>query len=146
MNNVIASTSLGAWAYRSAGALGTKNRFLLSAKLGKSLLPISYVTGLTCRFWSYIIKPFPKVSKVLDGLSHIAMSPVWLVEFLINKATGPIFRSTFLRTEISLNITGEVTKGSGLTGDKITHTYKFITDMTKDWDEISIEEVMQSVQ
>ena len=146
MNNLIASTSLGAWAYRAAGVLGTTNRFLLAAELGKSLLPIAYVTGLTFRFWSYITKPFPTVSETLDGLSHIAMSPVWLVEFMFNKATGHFFKRTSLKTEIPLNITGEVAKGSGLTWDKLNHTYQFVNDMTKNWDDDTIKDVLKTLQ
>jgi thiaminase len=76
INNSIASTSLGYWGYRSVGALGTTNRFLLKTELYKSFLPIAYFTGVTCRFWAYITSPFPPVSKVFDGISHIAMSPI----------------------------------------------------------------------
>lgn len=90
INNMVASTSLGYWEYRAVGVLGTTNRFLLSTELSKSFLPIAYFTGVTCRFWAYITSPFPPVSKVFDGLSHIAMSPIWLAEFLINKVTGPL--------------------------------------------------------
>jgi len=134
INNSIASTSLGYWGFRSVGALGTTNRFLLQTELSKSFLPIAYFTGVTCRFWAYITSPFPPVSKVFDGVSHIAMSPVWAVEFLINKVTGPIFKATSLRTEIPLNVTGEVASGSGLTWEKLTHTFEFVKDMTQNWD------------
>lgn len=133
-NNAFASTSLGVWGYRAVGALGGTNRFLLSTELSKSFLPIAYFTGMTCRFWAYITKPIPTVSKVFDGVSHIAMSPIWLIEFAVNKITGPIFRATPLRTEIPLNITGEVAAGTGLTWDKLTHTLAFVKNMTKNWD------------
>jgi len=134
INNGVASTSLGYWGYRAAGVLGNTNRFLLQTELTKSLLPIAYFTGLTCRFWAHITSPIPPVSKAFDGLSHIAMSPVWLVEFLINKVTGPFFKATPLRTEIPLNVTGEVAAGSGLTWEKLNHTFDFVKNMTKDWE------------
>ena len=134
INNSIASTSLGYWAYRAVGALGTTNRFLLYTELSKSFLPITYFTGVTCRFWAYITSPFPPVSRVFDGISHIAMSPIWVVEYLINSVTGPIFKATSLKTEIPLNITGEVAAGTGLTWDKLTHTFEFVKNMTKNWE------------
>ena len=97
-------------------------------------MPIAYFTGVTCRFWAYITSPFPPVSKVFDGISQIAMSPIWLAEYLINRVTGPIFKATSLKTEIPLNLTGEVAAGSGLTWDKLTHTFEFVKNMTKNWD------------
>lgn len=133
-NNYIASTSLGYWGYRAVGVLGTTNRFLLQVELSKSFLPIAYFTGVTCRFWAYITLPFPPISKFFDGVSHIAMSPIWLVEFLINQITGPIFKLTPLKTEIPLNITGEVASGSGLTWEKLNHTFEFVKNMTKNWE------------
>ena len=117
INNSIASTSLGYWGYRAVGVLSTTNQFLLRTELSKSFLPIAYFTIITCRFWAYITSPFPPVSKVFDGISNIAMSPIWLGEYLINKVTGPIFKATPLKTEIPLNIIGEVAVGSGLTWD-----------------------------
>lgn len=54
LNNAVASTSLGYWGYRSVGALGTTNRILLQKELSKSILPIAFYTGITCRFWAYI--------------------------------------------------------------------------------------------
>jgi len=60
------------------------------------------------------------------------MSPVWLAKYVINKLTGPIFKVTSLRTEIPLNFTGEVAKGSGITWDTLNHTVKFIANMSKD--------------
>lgn len=137
-NNYLATTSLGVWGYRAVGALGGTNRFLLGTELSKSFLPIAYFTGMTCRFWAYITKPIPPVSKVFDGVSHIAMSPIWLIEFAVNKITGPIFKATPLRTEIPLNVTGEVAAGSGLTWDKLTHTVAFVRNMTKNWDPNSV--------
>lgn len=134
INNSIASTSLGYWGYRAVGALGTTNRFLLQTELTKSFFPIAYFTGITCRFWAYITSPLPAVSKVFDGVSHIAMSPIWLAEHLINKVTGPIFKSTPLNVEIPLNVTGEVAAGSGLTWEKLTHTFEFVQNMTQNWD------------
>jgi hypothetical protein len=135
INNRIASTALGYWGYRSLGVLGTTNRFLRQAELSKSILPIAYFTGLTCKFWSYITSPIPSVSKVLDGISHIAMSPVWLTEYLINKVTGPFFKASPLKTEIPLNITGEVAAGSGMTWEKLSHTFEFVKNMTKNWED-----------
>ena len=134
INNSIASTSLGYWGYRAVGVLGTTNRFILPTELSKSFLPIAYFTGVTCRFWAYITSPLPPVSKVFDGISHVAMSPIWLFEYLINRVTGPIFRRTPLRTEIPLNITGEVAAGSGLTWNKLTHTFDFVKNMTENWE------------
>lgn len=134
INNSIASTSLGYWGYRAVGVLGTTNRFLLQIELSKSFLPIAYFTGVTCRFWAYITSPLPPVSKVFDGISHIAMSPIWLAEFLINKVTGPIFKATPLKTEIPLNITGEVAAGTGLTWEKLSHTFEFVKNMTQNWE------------
>lgn len=133
INNSIASTSLGYWGYRSLGVLGTTNRFLLKTELSKSILPIAYFTGVTCRFWAYITTPIPPVSKVFDGISHVAMSPIWVFEYLINKITGPLFKATSLRTEIPLNITGEVAAGTGLTWEKLTHTFEFVKNMTENW-------------
>lgn len=133
MNNAIASTSLGYWGFRSLGVLGSTNRFLLQSELRKSFFPIAYFTGVTCRFWAYITAPLPPVSKFFDGVSHIAMSPLWVTEYLINKVTGPLFRATPLRTAIPLNVTGEVAAGSGLTWDKLNHTYNFVQKMTQNW-------------
>ena len=135
MNNAIASTSLGYWGYRAAGALGTTNRFLLKDELSKSFLPIAYFTGITCRFWAYITSPIPPVSKVFDGISQIALSPIWLCEYCINKVAGPLFKRTPLKTEIPLNVTGEISAGSGLTWNKLNHTFEFVKNMTKNWDE-----------
>jgi hypothetical protein len=134
INNSVASTSLGYWGYRAVGVLGTTNRFLLQSELSKSFLPIAYFTGVTCRFWAYITSPIPPVSKVFDGISHIAMSPIWLCEYLINKVTGPIFKATPLKTEIPLNISGEIAAGSGLTWEKLTHTFEFVKNMTQNWE------------
>ena len=134
INNSIASTSLGYWGYRAVGTLGTTNRFLIHTELSKSFMPIAYFTGVTCRFWAYITSPFPPVSKAFDGISHIAMSPIWLAEYLINKVTGPIFKSTGLKTEIPLNITGEVAAGTGLTWEKLSHTFEFVKNMTQNWE------------
>jgi hypothetical protein len=58
------------------------------------------------------------------------MSPIWLAEFLINKITGPIYKATGLKTEIPLNITGEAAAGTGLTWEKLTHTFEFVKNMT----------------
>jgi hypothetical protein len=134
INNCIAATSLGYWGYRTAGMLGTTNRFLLTTQLSKSVMPIAYFTGITCRFWAYLTAPFPPVSKVFDGISHIAMSPIWLAEYLFNKVTGPIFKATPLMTAIPLNITGEVAAGSGLTWEKLSHTFEFVKNMTQNWE------------
>ena len=134
VNNAVASTSLGYWGYRAVGALGNTNRFLLKTELLKSIMPIAFFTGVTCKMWAYITKPMPAVSKALEGLSVIAMSPVWLVESLINRVTGPIFRRTPLKTEIPLNVTGEVAGGSGLTWEKLTHTFEFVKNMTQNWE------------
>jgi len=108
--------------------LGTTNRFLLKEKLYKSALTIAYVTGLTCKFWSYMtISNFPSVSKTLDA----AMSPVWLVEFVINKATAQLCKMSPLKVPIPLNITREVESGAALTGDKLNYTFDFVKNMTK---------------
>ena len=133
INNSILSTSLGYWGYRALGVLGTTNRFMMQTELTKSFLPIAYFTGVTCRFWAYITSPIPPVSKVFDGISHIAMSPIWLIEYLINQVTGPIYKATPLKTAIPLNVSGEVAAGSGLTWDKLTHTFEFVKNMTKTW-------------
>ena len=135
LNNGIASTSLGYWGYRSLGVLGSTNRFLLSRELLKSTLPIAYFTGVTCRFWAYITSPLPTLSKFFDGASHIALSPIWLGEYVINKLTGPFFRATPLKTEVPLNITGHVASGSDLTWDKLTHTFEFVKNMTRSWND-----------
>lgn len=99
MNNGIASTFLGYWGYRSLGVLGTTNHFLLSRELLKSTLPIAYFTGVSCRFWAYITASLPTLSKFFDSVSHIALSPIWLGEYIISKLTGPTFRATPLNTE-----------------------------------------------
>lgn len=65
--------------------------FLLKEQLSRSIMPIAYFTGVTCRFWAYITSPMPPVSKFFDGVSQIAMSPIWLAEFLFNQVTGPYF-------------------------------------------------------
>ena len=131
--NTIASTSLGYWGFRSVKILGSTNRFLLTQELRKSILPISFFTGITLRFWSYIATPFPTVSKALDGLSHIAMSPIWLVESVLNAVTAKIYQNSPLKVAIPLNITGEVAMGSGLTWDKLNHTVEFVQNMSKNW-------------
>ena len=126
INNTIASSSLGYWIYRYVGVLGTTNRFLLQRELSKSLLAITYFTCVTCRFWAHITSPFPKISRVFDGMSHRSMSPVWLVEFLVNKVTGPIFKAIALKTKIPLNIIGPVPWNSGLICEKLNYTFTFI--------------------
>lgn len=133
INNNIASTSLGYWGYRAVGKLGTTNRFLLGSELSKNFLPIAYFTGITCRFWAHMTVSFPPVSRVFDGISNIAMSPIWCLEALFNKVAGPIYKKTSLKTEIPLNITGEVAAGSGLTWDKLTHTFEFVKNMSENW-------------
>ena len=134
INNGIASTSLGYWGYRAVGAIGTTNRFLLYTELSKSFLPIAYFTGVTCRFWAYITSPIPAVSRFFDGVSHISMSPLWLSEYLINKVMGPVYKATPLKVEVPLNITGEVAAGTGLTWEKLSHTFEFVKNMTKNWE------------
>ena len=74
------------------------------------------------------------------------MSPVWVVEFIINKTPGPIFRAASLWTEIPLNVTGEVAKGSGMAWDKLNHTYQFVNNMTKNWDDETIGTMLKSLQ
>ena len=113
--------------YKFNNAVGTTNRFLLETELSKSVLPIAYFTSVTCKMWAYVTSSiFPTVSKALHGISSVAMSPIWLAEFMINKALGPIFRATPLKAEIPLNITGEVAAGTGLTWEKLPHTYEFV--------------------
>jgi len=82
INNSVASTGFGYWGYRAVGVLETTNRYMLTTELSKSFLLIAYFTGVTCRFWAYITSRLPPVSKVFDGVSHIAMSPVWFLEYL----------------------------------------------------------------
>ena len=136
MNNAVASSVLGYWGYRAVGILGTTNRYLLQGELLKSTLPISFFTGVTFKFWSYILSPFPKVSKALDGMSIIALSPIWCVEYVINKIAAPFWRRSPVRVVIPLNITGHVASGSGLTWDKLNHTFNFVQNMTKTWSDI----------
>lgn len=133
INNSVASTSLGYWGYRAVGALGSTNRFLLKTELLKSFLPITYFTGVTLKFWSYIAAPFPSVSEVLDGLSSIAMSPIWGLEYILNQVTAPLWKRSPVKVPIPLNISGEVASGYGLTWDKLTHTFNFVQNMTKNW-------------
>ena len=71
------------------------------------------------------------VSKIFDGISHIAMSSIWLIEYCFNKVTGPIFLATPLKTPIPLHISGEMVSGSGLTWEKLTHIFEFVQNMTK---------------
>jgi hypothetical protein len=61
------------------------------------------------------------------------MFPIWVAEYLINKVTGPIFKATSLKTEILLNIIGEVALGSGLTWEKLSNTFEFVQNMTENW-------------
>jgi len=138
INNSIASTALGYWGFSAVGALGNTNRFMISTELSKSFLPIDYFTGITFRFWAYISDPIPPVAKVFDGISHIVMSPIWCLEYLFNKGTAKIWESSPLRVSIPLYITGEVTAGSGLTWDKLNHTFVFVQKMSENWD-ISVE-------
>lgn len=76
LNNFAASMGISFWGYRAVTALGTTNEYSLKPTLMDSAIPIAYFTGITFKFWSYITKPFPTVSKTLDGLSTIAMSPI----------------------------------------------------------------------
>ena len=62
------------------------------------------------------------------------MSPIWLIEFAINKLTGSIFKATPFKTTIPLNATVEVATGTGLTREKLTHTFEFVKNMTKNWE------------
>ena len=134
-NNLIASSSLGIWGYKSLGTLANSNKFVYQNELKRNVLPIAYFTGVSLKFWSYITKPLPEVSKILDGLSSIAMSPIILVELVFNSITGPLFKSSPLQVEIPLNITGEIAAGSaGLTWDKLTHTINFVKNMTQNWE------------
>nr|WAK84894.1 hypothetical protein [Amicula sp. isolate GU52X-4 cfCalB7] len=134
INNCVASTSLGYWGFRAVGVLGATNRFSLPTEIGKSILPILYFTGVTCKFWSYITIACPPISKTFDRVSRVTLSPIWFMEYCINKITGPIFKASPLKTEIPLNLVGEITDGSGLTWDKLSHTYEFVQKMTKNWD------------
>ena len=97
-------------------------------------MPIAYSIGITCRFGTYRTEPFPRVSKVSDGISHLVMSYIWLVKFLINKVTRPIFKATPLKTEILLNVTGKAVAGTGLTWQKLNHMFEFVKNMTQNWE------------
>jgi hypothetical protein len=61
------------------------------------------------------------------------MSPIWGLEYLFNKMTAPLWKKTPVRVPIPLNVTGEVASGSGLTWDKLNHTFNFVQNMTKNW-------------
>ena len=62
------------------------------------------------------------------------MSLIWVLEYVRNKATELIFKRTFFKAEIPLNVTGQVVSRSGLTWDKLSHTFDFGKNMTKNWE------------
>jgi hypothetical protein len=117
--------------YRSVLVLGNTPQVLLSSELKRNVVPISYFTGVTLKFWSYITKPFPPISKGLDAIATIMLSPLWLVESIYNGITGPFFEKSPLHVKIPLNVTGQVIAGSGLTWDRIGHICEFVKVMKK---------------
>lgn len=132
INNSIVGSGLSYWSYHSVTKLGTVNSKLLRRTLLESALPIAWTTGLAFKFWSYIIEPIsPSTSNFLGGVSKIALSPIWAIEYGFNFVTGNIFK-----VKVPLNVVGEVSAGSGLSWDQLKHTSKFVRDMKKSLDQM----------
>lgn len=130
--NTLAASSLGYWGYKAVTKLGSISPYLLKKELLKSSLPIAFFTGVTCKFWSYITKPIPAVSKTFNVLSKIALSPIWLIETFINKASTKVNKSLD-RVAIPINIVGEINCGSGLTWNQLDHTCLFVKKMANNF-------------
>jgi len=128
IKNTLVASSLGYWGYKAVTKLGSTKSYLLRDELLKSSLPIAFFTGVTCKFWSYITKPVPVLSKTFNTLSIIALSPIWLIEFILNKATGQL-STNFNPVSVPLNVVGEIHSGTGLTWQQLNHTYSFVKKM-----------------
>lgn len=129
IKNSLVSTSLSVWGYKAVVKLAVTKASSLKTELLKSSLPICFYTGITFKFWSYITKPIPQVSESLDVLATVSLSPIWVLEFILNKITGQFYKR-WNQTPVPLNIVGEINSGTGLTWKQLNHTYKFIQDMT----------------
>jgi hypothetical protein len=126
--NTLASSSLGYWGFRSVSKLGSIEPSFLPKQIFKSLIPICFFTGVTLKFWSYIMKPVEPVSDVLDRGAKILLSPIWLVETVLNKLTGNISKKLG-QTPVPLNITGEIVNGIGLSWKQLDFIYKFVIEI-----------------
>lgn len=134
LKNTLAASSLGYWGYKAVTRLGSVSSSLLNEELLKNILPISFFTGVTCKFWSYITKPYPAVSRTFNMISVIALSPLWLIQTCLNKASMGM-NKTLNRTSIPLNVIGEINSGNGLCWNQISHTYSFVKDFMDNFDE-----------
>jgi hypothetical protein len=74
------------------------------------------------------MKPVEPVSDVLDRGAKILLSPIWLVETVLNKLTGNISKKLG-QTPVPLNITGEIVNGIGLSWKQLDFIYKFVIEI-----------------
>jgi|JI10StandDraft_1071094.scaffolds.fasta_scaffold73942_3 hypothetical protein len=131
--NALAASSLGYWGYKSVSHLGSVQPWRLKEEIFKSSLPIAFFTGITLKFWSYIAKDVEPLSKSLDFLSNLALSPVWLLETVLNKITSPIHKR-FNQVPVPINIISEIKFGHGLTWKQLDHTSLFVKEMANNFD------------
>jgi hypothetical protein len=101
----MAASSLGYWGYKRVTKSNSLEPMLIKEELLESVLPIAFFIGVTVKLWSFLTKPVPSISKPLNVLSNIALSPIWLVETILNKMTNTLSKK-FDRTPIPLNIVG----------------------------------------
>ena len=133
VKNALAASSLGYWGYKSVCHLGSVQPWRLKEEIFKSSIPIAFFTGVTFKFWSYITKDVEPLSKSLDFISHLFLSPIWLVETVLNKMTSSIHKR-FNQVPIPINVVGEIRFGPGLTWKQLDHTRLFVREMTNNFD------------
>lgn len=130
-NNGIAASALGYWSFKSTSKLGSLTSVdSLPATVFLNFIPIMYTTGLFFTLWSHITKPLPQVSKPLGFLGKVALSPIWVSEFVITKIVRKVSGN---KTLIPLNISGEMVDGCGLTWDKFSFIRKSVKILTENW-------------
>lgn len=132
IKNTVIPSSFGYWGYKAVTHMGSVNPWGLKRELLRSLIPIAFFTGVTCKFWSYITRPIPTVSKTFNLISIVALSPIWLLEAGINKLMSNVYHK-FDQTPIPLNIIGEIHSGHGLTWRQFKPTYCLVRELTDDW-------------
>lgn len=126
LKNTFVVSSLDYWGSKSSVTrLGSVSPYILREELLKSSLPIAFFTGVTCKFWSYITKPIPVISKTFSLLSTVALSTIWLFKTIRNKTTGQLGKK-FNQTSIPINIVGEISSGKELTWRQLNHTFSFV--------------------
>lgn len=128
LKNTAASSSLGYWGYRGVSKLGSIEPSFLPKELFKNIIPICFFTGVTLKFWSYVTKPISPLSETLDTIANVSLSPIWLIETVINKLSGMISKN-FNQTPIPLNITGEIINGVGLSWKQLDYIHKFVMEI-----------------